>query len=57
MVGEISREFENKGFIVLKDFSVEFEQATARFVKVKIVNFKRSSYGGSWTFIDEILVE
>ncbi|MCM4156980.1 glycoside hydrolase family 20 protein [Gramella sp. AN32] len=57
LVGEINREFENKGFIVLKDFTAEFEQETARFVKVKITNFKKSTYGGSWTFIDEIIVE
>lgn len=57
-VGNTSREFENNGYSTLKDFKVNFKQKGAQYVRVKITNLETPpNGGGSWMFIDEVIVE
>lgn len=57
-VGMLERPFEKSGDAQLKEFTFDFDKQSARYVKVKAVNLKKSPKGGgTWLFVDEILVE
>ncbi len=57
-VGNRWRKFENNGYSTLKDFKVTFEPKEAQYVRVKITNLETPpNGGGSWMFIDEVIVE
>ena len=57
-VGMLERPFEESGDPQLKEFTIDFDERSARYVKVKAVNLKKSPKGGgTWLFVDEILVE
>jgi len=57
-VGEIKRSFAKNSASELKDFTVSFKESKARFVKVVATNLKEvPGGGGTWLFIDEILVD
>ncbi len=56
-VGEVKRLYADNANIELKDFKINVEKHTARFIKVKITNLKENPRGGdTWLFIDEILI-
>ncbi|MBG6130311.1 hexosaminidase [Aquimarina sp. EL_43] len=56
-VGEVKRSYADNATIELKDFKVNVEEHTARFIKVKIRNLKENPRGGdTWLFVDEILI-
>lgn len=55
--GEVKRPYTDNANIELKDFKINVEKHTARFIKVKIENLKENPRGGdTWLFIDEILI-
>lgn len=57
-VGEIKRAFAKNATSELKDFNINFEKIKAQFVKVIATNLKKSpSGGGTWLFVDEILID
>lgn len=57
-VGKIERAFVKNAAAGLKDFSIQFEERKARFVKVKARCLKETpNRRGVWLFIDEILIE
>ena len=57
-VGSQSRAFKANGSTQLKDFVLEFNVQKAKYIKVKAVNLGSSpTGGGSWLFVDEIVVE
>ncbi|MCL5245290.1 glycoside hydrolase family 20 protein [Cellulophaga sp. 20_2_10] len=57
-VGEISRAFKINGKSELKDFTIDFDQTKARYIKVVATNLSRPpTGGGAWLFVDEIVVE
>ena len=56
-IDEIHRPYAANGFAILKNFTFEFEQINARFVKLDIQNLGHPPTGGdSWLFIDEVQV-
>ncbi|MEL4308992.1 beta-N-acetylhexosaminidase [Joostella sp. CR20] len=55
---EIERPFKVNKESVLKTFECAFETKQARYVKVKVKNLaKAPNGGGSWLFVDEVVVE
>ena len=57
-VGRIERDFAMNSDIELKDFTIDFEEQEVRFIKVKAINLKDTPKGGgSWLFVDEILID
>ncbi|MDT0675881.1 glycoside hydrolase family 20 protein [Autumnicola musiva] len=55
-VGEMDIDFENNPESLIKDFSVDFEEQEARYIRVSVEPRSFSGRRGSWLFIDEILV-
>ncbi|PKV50159.1 hexosaminidase [Aquimarina sp. MAR_2010_214] len=56
-VGEVKQDYAANANIELKDFKINFEKHTARFIKVKVANLKKSPRGGdTWLFVDEVLI-
>ncbi|MDD5150836.1 MAG: family 20 glycosylhydrolase [Flavobacterium sp.] len=56
-VGQVTHPFAINSNSELKDFKINFNALTARYVKVVATNLKKSPKGeDSWLFIDEILV-
>lgn len=57
-VGDVKRSFTKNSSSELKDFTVSFKDTKARFVKVLATNLKEvPGGGGTWLFIDEIIVD
>ncbi|WP_136467004.1 beta-N-acetylhexosaminidase [Flagellimonas onchidii] len=57
-VGEIKRPFAKNGNPILKNFEIDFVERKARYIKVKAKNLKKAlNGGGTWLFVDEILVQ
>jgi hexosaminidase len=57
-VGKVKRSYAANSNIELKDFKINFEKHTARYIKVRVTNLKENPKGGdTWLFIDEILVD
>lgn len=57
-VGGVEREFKYEGSPELKDFIVDFEEEKAQYIKVRATNLGEPPHGGgSWLFVDEIIVE
>jgi hexosaminidase len=57
-VGRMDRPFAQNAQTELKDFIIGFVEREARFVKVKAANLKKTQKGGgSWLFVDEILID
>jgi hexosaminidase len=57
-VGRMDRPFAQNAQTELKDFIIGFVEREARFVKVKAANLKKNPKGGgSWLFVDEILID
>lgn len=57
-VGKIERPFKVNPNIELKDFTITFEKQNATHVKVIAKNLKKApNGGGSWLFIDEVIVQ
>ena len=56
--GIVKREYAANNGSELKDFVVEVEKQTTKYIKVKATNLGFSpTGGGSWMFIDEVVVE
>ena len=56
--GIVKREYVANNGSELKDFVVKIEEQTARYIKVIATNLGNSpSGGGSWMFVDEVVVE
>ncbi|MCL6267078.1 beta-N-acetylhexosaminidase [Flagellimonas myxillae] len=57
-VGALQRPFAQNGNPELKNFVIDFDEQAARYVKVKAKNLKQApNGGGTWLFVDEILVQ
>lgn len=57
-VGQVAHPFGINSNSELKDFKINFNALTARYVKVIATNLKKSPKGGdAWLFVDEILVD
>lgn len=57
-VGSIERAYAENPTSNLKDFIIDFSERKARYVKVKAINLKRTPKGGgTWLFVDEILID
>ncbi|MFK5973454.1 MAG: beta-N-acetylhexosaminidase [Flavobacteriaceae bacterium] len=57
-VGLIDRAFKVNGMSEIKDFEIAFDKQSARYVKIKARNLDSvRTVGGSWLFVDEIVVE
>ncbi|MCK0156435.1 family 20 glycosylhydrolase [Cellulophaga sp. F20128] len=57
-VGAITRAYVSNGDTELKDFEISFEASQNRYVKVIATNLGSApNGGGSWLFVDEIVVE
>ena len=56
--GSVKREYAANNGSELKDFVIEIGKQTARYIKVKATNLGTApTGGGSWMFIDEVVVE
>jgi len=56
--GIVKREYAANNGSELKDFELRFEKQTARYIKVIATNLGSSpTGGGSWMFVDEVVVE
>jgi hexosaminidase len=56
--GIVKREYAVNNGSELKDFVVEVGKQTSRYIKVKATNLGSSpAGGGSWMFVDEVVVE
>ncbi len=56
-VGKMERTFKKNSGSQLKDFVINFSEQNARFIKVIAANLKNPpNGGGTWIFIDEILI-
>ena len=56
--GSVKREYAANNGSELKDFVIEIGKQTARYIKVKATNLGTApAGGGSWMFIDEVVVE
>ncbi|MBJ6367417.1 family 20 glycosylhydrolase [Snuella sp. CAU 1569] len=56
--GQIERRYAENSKSELKEFTVSFTERKARYVKVKAINLKRApNGGGTWLFVDEIIVD
>jgi len=56
--GTFERPFAKNGISELKDFKVAFDECSARYVKVLVRNVKKvPNGGGTWMFVDEIIIE
>ncbi|MEE9361571.1 MAG: family 20 glycosylhydrolase [Cellulophaga sp.] len=57
-VGRLKRDYKANNMSELKNFEISFEKQPARYIKVKVKNLGTPvTGGGSWMFIDEIIVE
>jgi hexosaminidase len=57
-VGKLKRDFKVNGISELKNFEISFEKQSVQYVKVKVKNLGTPpTGGGSWMFVDEIIVE
>lgn len=58
IAGSVKREYAANNGSELKDFVIEIGKQTARYIKVKATNLGTApTGGGSWMFIDEVVVE
>lgn len=56
-VGLVAREYAPNGFPELEEFTVSFPASTARYLRVKVTNLGKGPLGGgSWMFLDEVIV-
>jgi hexosaminidase len=56
-VGVVKRDFDKNPSFDLKAFEINFEEQSARYVKVVATNLKETLEGGDvWLFVDEILI-
>ncbi|GAA3562127.1 glycoside hydrolase family 20 protein [Snuella lapsa] len=56
--GQVERAYAESSKSELKDFIVSFTERKARYVKVKAINLKQApNGGGTWLFVDEIIVD
>ena len=56
--GETKRDYSQNGDSSLKDFVVKISPINTKFVKVKVTNLgSPPNGGGSWLFVDEIVIE
>ena len=58
IAGSVKREYAANNGSELKDFVIQIGKQTARYIKVKATNLGTApTGGGSWMFIDEVVVE
>lgn len=56
-VGLVARPYASNGHPVLEEFTVGFPPSSARYLKVKVTNLGKGPLGGgSWMFLDEVIV-
>lgn len=56
-VGMVARPYASNGHPVLEEFTVSFPPSTARYLRIKVTNLGKGPLGGgSWMFLDEVIV-